>query len=673
MSWEGPDMAEETNPIKGEKNLKNGGKGERSRTYHGTGNIMARNSNRKADDNRHDRTGRRIVQDKKSIGKSVPPAKSQSPLRFLLSNIGRGWPFLILSLVFSMASALAYGPGLAFCLRNFTDSMVSQDRAGVMRAAAFLFLIALTMGSGITLSNYAVSWLCENISLELRKRILAKVLRAPCAYLESRQSGDTVSCLVNDVESTKGALGALLDFVSQAFLVGASLSTLFAWSFPVALTVIILAFLCASSGAIFARPVKEVSDTYQGNLARISEMVTGLLTGLSVIKSLEKEKVMNQKFRKVSDSQYETGKVRGKVLATQDAFSTASAEISSTTLLLVAGTMAFAGKITPGQAIGLMQLGSIILWPLSSLGGRWAGIQQQFAGVDRVAKALAIPQEDYGFDIPRGVPQGAQDARARMQPDGTDLNEDQRALQDRTSAEDKDSTHPHSPPLCPTISFSSVTFGYSQEKKVLSKASFKIFQGQKVAVVGASGSGKSTLGKLLLRFYEPQEGTVAVFGRDIREIPLASLRKEISLVSQEPFIFPGTIKENIMLGNPEASMDQVIRASIAARAHDFISELPDGYETRLEERGKNLSGGQKQRICLARALLKEAPILLLDEPTSSVDPESERLISEAVRSLGAGRTIITISHTQEMIQDADAVLEIQEGRVEASPAENSSN
>lgn len=557
---------------------------------------------------------------------TVSPGTKRS-LRFLLSLVRSRFVLFAASVALSVLAEVAHGPGLAAALKLFTGAVLAGNPAQVAQAARAFVLMALVMALGMSLGSYALCRLSEDISSRLRTRILGRILRAPCPYLDSRTSSDVVSCITNDVESAKQAFAMLQQIVANVISLGISLTVLFSGSPAMALTVLAMALLCGLSGALFAGPVKRVSDVYQANLARITERATAIFTGLGVIKSLEKEAALARRFGELSNLQYRTGTRRGKILGTQESASNLAAEISSLLLFLVAGFMSFAGKITPGEAVGLAQLSSVVLWPLAYLGSEWANLHQSLAGLDRVINVLEAPQENYSEDPGAGEPMTS------VQPDAA------------------------------ALSFEEVSFQYSPEKQVLRGVSFEVPAGRKAVIVGPSGSGKSTLARILLRFYDPQEGRVTLFGRDIRSIPLRRLRGAIALVPQDPWIFPGTVKENILFGNPHATVEDVIRASKAAQAHDFISGLPGGYDHVLEERGKNLSGGQKQRICLARALLKRAPVLFLDEPTAAVDAESERLINEAIGNLGHDRTVIVVSHTPEMKKGADLVFTVKDGRV----------
>ncbi|MEO6636736.1 MAG: ATP-binding cassette domain-containing protein, partial [Ginsengibacter sp.] len=217
------------------------------------------------------------------------------------------------------------------------------------------------------------------------------------------------------------------------------------------------------------------------------------------------------------------------------------------------------------------------------------------------------------------------------------------------------------------IEFQSVSFGYEtengKEKQILNDISFKVKAGEVVAIVGPTGTGKTSLISLLCRFYDPWSGRILLDGHNISDVKLHSLREHISLVLQEPFLFPLTIGENIAFGNPDASFEEIIEASKAAQVHDFVMSLPQGYETKLSEAGGSLSGGERQRIAIARAFLKQAPILILDEPTSAVDAQTEAKIFKALNKFSKGKTVFLISHRLSTLKHADQIITIQNGTV----------
>jgi ATP-binding cassette subfamily B protein/subfamily B ATP-binding cassette protein MsbA len=213
------------------------------------------------------------------------------------------------------------------------------------------------------------------------------------------------------------------------------------------------------------------------------------------------------------------------------------------------------------------------------------------------------------------------------------------------------------------IAFEGVNFGYEAERAVLHDIDLAVEPGETIALVGPTGAGKTTLVSLIPRFFDPWSGRVTLDGRDVRDIELASLRRQVSLVLQEPFILPLTAAENIAYGRPEASREEIVAAAVAANADEFIRGLPQGYDSRLGERGATLSGGQKQRLAIARALLKDAPILILDEPTSALDAQTEALLLEALQRLMRGRTTFIIAHRLSTIRNADRILVLEDGRV----------
>jgi ABC-type multidrug transport system fused ATPase/permease subunit len=213
------------------------------------------------------------------------------------------------------------------------------------------------------------------------------------------------------------------------------------------------------------------------------------------------------------------------------------------------------------------------------------------------------------------------------------------------------------------VAFEDVDFSYEPEERILEDVSFHVEEGSVVALVGPSGAGKTTVTRLVPRFWEPDQGTVRLGGHDVRDFSLSYLRQQISMVLQEVFLFNTTVRENILVGRPDASHEDVVEAARAANAHSFIQELPKGYDTPIGERGVLLSGGQKQRLSIARAILKDAPVLILDEATSSVDPETEHLIQEALRHLTTNRTTIVIAHRLSTIRNADRIIVLDEGRI----------
>jgi ATP-binding cassette subfamily B protein/subfamily B ATP-binding cassette protein MsbA len=228
---------------------------------------------------------------------------------------------------------------------------------------------------------------------------------------------------------------------------------------------------------------------------------------------------------------------------------------------------------------------------------------------------------------------------------------------------DRPGAAPIAMPVAGHVVIENVTFGYNPDRPVLRNLSLEAKAGETIALVGPTGAGKSTLVGLIPRFFDPWEGRVLLDGRDLRDVQIKTLRQQVSLVLQEPFLFPFSVAENIAYGSPDATRDQIIAAAKAANAHEFIERIPDGYDALLGERGSTLSGGERQRLSIARAILKDSPILILDEPTSALDANTEHLILQALERLMEGRTTFIIAHRVSTVRNADKIAVIQDGRI----------
>ncbi len=294
------------------------------------------------------------------------------------------------------------------------------------------------------------------------------------------------------------------------------------------------------------------------------------------------------------------------------------------------GWQAFHGQLTPGEAVLLIQYGALIRIPLFTITFLVENTQRAIADSKDYFEAMSLEPE------------------IRDKPQARGLRVDQGEIR-----------------------FDHVDFGYDAQAKVLHDITFDIKPDTKIALVGESGEGKSTLTNLLLRLYEPQSGTILIDGQDIADVTQASLRRNIGVVFQDPSLFSGSIRENISYSNPKATEAEIMAAAKAANADEFISKFDKGYDTEIGERGLKLSGGQKQRIAIARALLKDAPILVLDEATSSLDSRSEAMVQEALERLMKGRTTIIIAHRLSTIQSVNQIITIRNGRIDeiGSPAE----
>jgi ABC-type multidrug transport system fused ATPase/permease subunit len=290
--------------------------------------------------------------------------------------------------------------------------------------------------------------------------------------------------------------------------------------------------------------------------------------------------------------------------------------------MLLAAFHVLSGKLTVGEMLVILAYVSDIHAPIEEIGGTLAGWQHSLASAERALEVLDTVPE----------------------------------IRDRQGARALDR-------VAGKVSFQDVCFAYDLEHPILHRVSFSAEPGEVVAIVGPTGAGKTTLASLLIRFYDPASGRVMLDGHDLRDLAVQTLRQNIALVLQEPILFSGTILDNIAYGRPSAAVEEVVAAAKAANAHDFIMALPDGYASECGERGVRLSGGERQRLCVARAFLMDAPVLILDEPTSSIDSRTELVIIEALDRLMVGRTTFIIAHRLSTIRRADQILVLDEGRV----------
>jgi ABC-type multidrug transport system fused ATPase/permease subunit len=296
--------------------------------------------------------------------------------------------------------------------------------------------------------------------------------------------------------------------------------------------------------------------------------------------------------------------------------------ISRSVITLLAAFHVLSGQLTIGEMLVILAYVSDIHGPIEEIGGTLAGVQHSFASAERAMEVLDTVPE----------------------------------IRDREGAKALDR-------VAGAVRFQDVSFAYDPEHPILHRVSFSAEPGEVVAIVGPTGAGKTTLASLLIRFYDPASGRVALDGHDLRDLAVQTLRQNIALVLQEPILFSGTILENIAYGRPDAAVEEVVAAAKAANAHDFVMALPQGYASDVGERGVRLSGGERQRLCIARAFLMDAPVLILDEPTSSIDSRTELVIIEALDRLMVGRTTFIIAHRLSTIRRADQILVLDEGRV----------
>jgi ATP-binding cassette subfamily B protein len=533
--------------------------------------------------------------------------------------------------VFLLLAALAT---LAFpvALRSLIDGgLVQTDKGAQVMALrehfGALFAVAVALGLFSAARFYMVSWLGERVTADLRNAVYRHVLHQSPQFFETTQTGEVLSRLTADTTLVQTVVGSSLSMGLRNSVMGVGALAMLIWTNPyVMLQVLGILVLIVLPSLWFGRRVRKLSRASQDRVADSSAIAAEVLNAIPVVQSYTAEHRESQRFDASTDQAFNTAIRRTKARSGLVAFIIIA---TSAALLwgLYQGTQAVvAGRISAGH------LGQTVVYVII------------------LASAFAVLGEVYG-DLLR-----AAGATERLM----ELLATQSPIQ--TPATPVTSTRP---PSGSRVEFQSVDFHYPSRPTppALSAFTLSVQPGQTVAIVGPSGAGKTTVFQLLLRFYDPAAGRIALDGMDIRDMALAELRQRVGIVPQDAVVFSSSALENIRYGKPEASDAEVHAAARSAFAHDFITALPQGYDTFLGERGVRLSGGQRQRIAIARAVLKNPPLLLLDEATSALDAESERLVQAALDSAMRHRTTLVIAHRLATVQRADQIVVLDHGRL----------
>jgi len=501
----------------------------------------------------------------------------------------------------------------------------SGDSMGSLRNIIVVILIAVTLKNFLVwLSGQFGAALQEYVTRDLRNTLYAHLQRLPLAYFTRTKAGQILARVLQDTQQTKQVITeAVTRSIQSAAMVITSIVAMFVMSWRLSLLALVVAPLLIGLLQPILRKLRKGHKRLGNQYGEMTSVVQEAINGMRLVKSYRGEGYEEGRFREASD-RYSRGMVKVNRLAflAQPITETVATAIAMLILLVGARQVQVDKSLTGSELIAFLAIVMRMLQPLKQLSQVPTVAQQSLAAAERLFEV---------FDQPTEV------------------------ARDRGTREVAN--------VAGTVTFERVGFAYDDEP-VLRDISFTARRGEVVALVGPSGAGKSTLVDLIPRFYEPTQGRILLDGVDTQEIRLASLRALTGIVSQDTVLFNDTVRANIAYGAPgKYTPAQVEAAARAANAHDFITALPEGYETVLGERGTRLSGGQRQRLAIARALLADPPILILDEATSALDTESERLVQEAIDRLLSGRTVFVIAHRLSTIQHASQILVLERGRV----------
>jgi ATP-binding cassette, subfamily B, bacterial len=504
------------------------------------------------------------------------------------------------------------------------DVIAPHDLARLIPVGAALALLTISQSVAVFADEYLAAWVSERFLLGLRASVFSHLHRLSLSFFERRRHGDVIARLTGDVTAIETLmLSGLADGLTYALRIVLFTGALFVLSWQLALLALVVSPLFWLATRHFSREIKSASREQRRRSGMVSAVVEESLGNAAIVQAYsreagELERLLQQGEGAVA-AEIDAARLRGLFSLLTD-----SLELVGALLVLGLGTWELsAGNISIGGLVAFLAYLSQLYSPIRRLGKLINTMHAASASAERIIELL---DEQPAVTDPQS-PRPLQRARGRLEFDAVDF------------------TYPDT------------------ARGALHTLSLSVAPGETVGIVGASGAGKSTLAKLALRFYDPDRGAVAVDGIDVRELGLETLRRQLAPVQQETLIFDGTILENIAFGRAGATEAQVLAAAGAAGAHEFIADLPDGYETLVGQRGRRLSGGQRQRIAVARAMVRDAPILILDEPTTGLDAASSRQMLEPLRRLMRGRTVLIISHDLAAIHDADRIAVIDRGRL----------
>ena len=535
-------------------------------------------------------------------------------------------PYVHILFLALLCTMLAAGGNLylPWIFRDMIDKVLNaKDYYMLNMISASIVVIFFLRGVFLYGQNYLMSYVGQHVIIDIRSEVFRKLQRLSMSFYDKNKTGTIMSYVTNDVSALQGAMvDNTIELVTESIILVGSVCAMTYLDWKLTLFTILTFPVVLYFMNFFGKKIRRSGGMIQEATAEITSVLQETVSSARVVKSFVREQYEIDRFLRENEANLRANLKNAKYMATLTPTIEFVAALGVTMILWFGGNNVIEGETTAGSLVAFLAYAVNISNPIKRITRTTGNIQRALAAAQRVFGVLDLPEE------------------VKDLPDAREL-----------------------PAVTGSVRFEHVTFSYNEGDEILHNLSFEVKPGQAVGLVGPSGAGKSTVASLLPRFYDCDSGTIRIDETDIKHVTLDSLRNQVGIVPQETILFNGSVYDNILYGRLDATKEEIEAAAKAANAHDFIMELPEGYNTMLGDRGVNISGGQRQRIAIARAILKDPRILVLDEATSALDTESERVVQEALNRLMVGRTSIIIAHRLSTIKNADRIIVLDKGKV----------